>query len=270
MAVVPKTVRDPRAAEMTRADNSSEDENEVEGAAAEDADEDGDTLENDTDADAEADRAGRAASVAPSVGEPRSVLVREAAFTGEKPESIDDESRTADVVMSTGAAVKRSDWRDGDYLEVLDTTSKAIRTGRLNAGGPLLDSHNYWGGTRSILGAVVPGSVRVERGTLRGKVKFSRSEEGERAFQDVKDGILRAVSVGYLTHKYETDDTTSPPTRRATDWEPYELSAVAMPADAAAGFRSAHRTHAAPAAPDASATSLARAAMRMKQRRAAV
>lgn len=267
MAKPHRTAGELRQPAETRAKNPSEERDAIDPPEEEviepdDVDtEEGDEESSNAEADAEPGESGRSAGA---------MHVREMAFTGEAPNSINEKERTVDVVMSTGAAVKRSDWRDGDYMEVLDVKPKAIRTDRLNSGGPLLDSHNYWGGTRSILGAVVPGSVRVQGGTLRGKVKFSRSEVGERAFQDVKDGILRSVSVGYLTHKYETDDTTSPPTRRATDWEPYELSAVAMPADAAAGFRSAHRTHAAPAAPDASATSLARAAMRMKQRRAAV
>ncbi|MGJ0507401.1 MAG: HK97 family phage prohead protease [Methylocystis sp.] len=165
------------------------------------------------------------------------LLTRKAAFIGDAPRTIDEAARTVDVVMSTGAAVKRSDWLDGDFIEVLEISSNAIRMDRLNAGAPLLDSHNYWTGTEAILGAVVPGSARIERGSLWGKVKFSRSEAGERAWQDVRDGVLRSVSVGYLTHKYEVDDTTSPPTRRATDWEVFELSAVAIPADASAGFR---------------------------------
>ena len=45
------------------------------------------------------------------------------------------------------------------------------------------------------------------------------------------------MSVGYITHKYEVDDKTSPPTHRAVDWEPHEVSVVPIPADPAAGFR---------------------------------
>lgn len=153
------------------------------------------------------------------------------------PESLDDDERTVDAVLSTGAAVRRTDWLDGDYDEVLDMQPSSIRMDRLNRGAPLLDSHDYWGGTQSILGAVVPGSARVENNQLKAKFKFSRSDNGERAYQDVKDGVLRHVSVGYLTHKYSVDDNKSPAVRTATDWEPYECSAVAMPADPGAGFR---------------------------------
>ncbi|MGJ0507493.1 MAG: HK97 family phage prohead protease [Methylocystis sp.] len=193
------------------------------------------------------------------------ILTRKAAFTGDAPRTVDEAERTVDVVMSTGAAVRRSDWIDGEFLEVLEISAKAIRMDRLQAGAPLLDSHNYWGGVDAILGAVVPGSARIERGALWGRVKFSRSEAGERAWQDVRDGVLRSVSVGYLTHAFKVDDRTSPPTRTATDWEVYELSAVAVPADAAAGFRGVQAIGSRPS-DAASPAELARVRMGMTQR----
>lgn len=153
------------------------------------------------------------------------------------PGSLDEQARTVDAVLSTGAAVRRNDWRDGEYDEVLDMQPSSIRLDRLNAGAPLLDSHDYGGGTGAILGAVVPGTAHVEGGRLKAKFKFSRSEAGDRAFQDVKDGVLRHVSVGYLTHQFVTDNTRTPAVRTATDWEPHECSAVQMPADPGAGFR---------------------------------
>jgi HK97 family phage prohead protease len=189
------------------------------------------------------------------------------------PSTVDEDERTVDAAISTGAPVKRSDWRDGDYIEKLSMDPKAIRLERLNRGAAFIDSHNYWGGTGAMLGAVVPGSARVEKGELRARIKFSRSDEGERAFQDMKDGVLRHVSVGYLTHKFEVDDTTSPPTRNATDWEPHEVSAVAIPADPRAGFRALRPARAMSGAPSENSTAskvdVARTRMRMMRRSAA-
>lgn len=194
------------------------------------------------------------------------ILARDASFTSDGPRTIDEATRTVDVVMSTGAPVIRRDWLEGDYIEELEISPKAIRMDRLNNAAPLLDSHDISGGVGAILGSVVPGSARIERGALWGRVRFSSSDRGERAFRDVKDGILRSVSVGYITHKYATDDTTSPPTRRATDWEVYELSAVAIPADATAGFRSLNTGSQAPGT--ASPARMAWARMEMAQRAA--
>jgi HK97 family phage prohead protease len=154
------------------------------------------------------------------------------------PGSLVEASRTIEATFSSGAPVKRDTWLDGEYTEVLSMDPKAIRLDRMNRGAAFLDSHDYCGGTRAMLGTVVPNTVRVEGGKLVGQVKFSKSEEGERAFQDAKDGILRNLSVGYLVHKYEIDDTTTPPTRTVTDWEPHEISAVAIPADPKSQFRS--------------------------------
>ncbi len=158
--------------------------------------------------------------------------------------TLDPKERTIDMVVSSGAPVRRYDYDKGrEYDEVLQIDPTAIRMDRLNAGAPMLDSHNYWAGTQAMIGAVVPGSARIEAGQLRAQAKFSTTPEGERAFQMAQDGTLRHVSVGYVTHAEDQDETTTPPTYRATDWEPYEVSGVAMPADPKAGFRSATLPH---------------------------
>jgi hypothetical protein len=156
--------------------------------------------------------------------------------------SLDDGQRTVELVAATDAPIRRREYNFRDdteqvYDETLDMSPGAVRLERLNKGAPLLDSHNYGGGTSAIIGAVVPGSARVRAGALTARVKFSRSENGDRAFQDAKDGILRSVSVGYLIHAKEIDDGVSPPMHRIIDWEPHEISAVAIPADRNAGFR---------------------------------
>jgi hypothetical protein len=158
--------------------------------------------------------------------------------------SLDDGQRTIDLVAATDEPIRRREYDFWDetervYDESLDMSPGAVRLERMNNGAALLDSHNYYGGTRAMIGAIVPGSAKVSAGKLTARAKFSRSENGERAFQDARDGILRSVSVGYLIHKLEIDDTVEPPMHRITDWEPHEVSAVAIPADKNAGFRDA-------------------------------
>lgn len=155
-----------------------------------------------------------------------------------EPETLNAVDRTVDMSVSSGAAVRRYDYEAGrEYDEVLAIAPAAIRLDRLNRGAPMLDSHQYWQGTRAMIGTVVPGSARIEDGELRAQAKFASTPEGERCFQMAREGVLRHVSVGYVTHREEIDEGTSPPTYRATDWEPYEVSAVHMPADPRAGFR---------------------------------
>lgn len=158
-----------------------------------------------------------------------------------RPGSVDAEARTAEVIWTTGARVKRGFWEP--YWEELSLDPKHVRMDRLNNGAPLLSSHNG-----AELGAVlgVVENARLEKTKGVATVRFARAEdnpEADKAFRMVKDGILQNISVGYRVHKLEQtedgrarDDKT--PVLMATDWEPYELSVVPMGADDGAGFRS--------------------------------
>lgn len=162
------------------------------------------------------------------------------------PESINAEERTAEVVFTTGAPVPRYDFRsDTQYLETLSLNPDHVRLDRLNNGAPFLNAHSAFG-LESILGVVVPGSVKIAAGRGRARVRFSKRDDVERVWQDVRDGIIRNVSVGYLVHKYEQSEGEGAISRRhAIDWEPFEISAVPMGADDGAKVRSgdARPTH---------------------------
>ena len=159
-------------------------------------------------------------------------------------DSINTEARTVELIFSTGAGVDRMDWWTGKrYLEKLSLDPKHIRLDRLNEGGPLLDSHSSWS-VSDQLGAVVPGSCRLMKSDARCTVVFSKRESVNEIWQDVQDGIIRSVSVGYRVHKFEEDasEDNKIPIRTAVDWEPYEVSMVSMPADAGAKTRGDQRT----------------------------
>lgn len=159
-----------------------------------------------------------------------------------QPQTIDQDARTVELIFTTGAPVQRFDWDTGkSYLETLSLEPDHVRLDRLNAGGPLLDSHSAWS-VSDQLGAVVPGSVTLSKTEGRAKVRFSRRSEVEDVWQDVRDGIIRSVSVGYRTYKIEEStpgNGNALPVRRAVDWEPFEISMVPIPADAGAMARGA-------------------------------
>lgn len=76
----------------------------------------------------------------------------------------------------------------------------------------------------------------VEDRKLRAVIRFSKSQLGEEIYQDVRDGIRTKVSIGYRVHDIvleKQEDELN--TYRVTDWEPYEGSIVAIPADASVG-----------------------------------
>lgn len=155
--------------------------------------------------------------------------------------TVDAESRTVEVVWTTGARVARHSYFDGPYQEELDTDPKAVRMKRLNSGAPVLDSHRSWG-LDGVIGVVEKGSATIKPGEGRAKVRFAKDDDkADAIWRKVQQGIITAVSVGYRIHKLvETREKDGTRVLRATDWEPYEISFVAVGADADAGIRSDH------------------------------
>ncbi len=153
-------------------------------------------------------------------------------------ESVDADARTAEVIFSTGAPVQRYDWMsDKRYIEILSLDPKSVRLKRLNNSAPFLNAH-WASDVADVLGVTVPGSARIEKGEGRAVVRFSRRAAVDPVWQDVRDGILKHVSVGYRVHKYEqTEGEGELPKRTAVDWEPFEISAVPMGADDDAKIR---------------------------------
>lgn len=147
---------------------------------------------------------------------------------------------TASLIFSAGASVRRYDWmRERTYNEVLVCEEGSVRMERLSRGAPLLNSHDSWG-LESVLGVVQ--NPRIAAGIGECDVTFSRRESIAGHVQDVADGIVRNVSVGYVRHAVQM----LPPeidgglwTYRVVDWEPYEVSLVPIPADMDAQVRSA-------------------------------
>ncbi len=133
-----------------------------------------------------------------------------------------------DAVMSTGAAVRRYDWsRDRFVLEVLDMNPAAVDIERMNGGASVLDSHRTYG-LDAVFGNVVPGSVRLESGALKARLRFDPQDPRSRK---VVEGFVRGLSVGYTVSRWEIDENTDPVTVRATRWQPHEVSVVSVPAD---------------------------------------
>lgn len=149
-------------------------------------------------------------------------------------EAINEDARTVELAFSSEEPYER--WWG---TEILDHSKSAIRLDRMKQGGPLLCDHD----TRDHIGVVESvklGSDKVCRATVR----FGKSERAEEVFQDVKDGVRRWVSVGYRIHKMKQEDSEPDnPIYRVTDWEPLEISIVAVPADPTVGVGRAEESN---------------------------
>lgn len=155
-----------------------------------------------------------------------------------EPTSYNAEERSIEVLWTTGATVRRVDWWDGAYDEQLITEPASVRLARLNDGAPFLNTHSTWD-LGDVIGAVVPGSARIERGEGYARVRLSAAPEHESIVRNILDGIIRNISVGYRIHKVERiEEEGKPDLVRVVDWEPFELSAVPVGADPGAHVRS--------------------------------
>jgi HK97 family phage major capsid protein/HK97 family phage prohead protease len=165
--------------------------------------------------------------------------------------AIDEAARTATLAFASEAPYGRY-WG----IEILDCTASAMRTGRLRSGANLLCDHD----STDVVGVIESVEIGADR-VGRAVVRFGKSARAEEVWQDVRDGIRRNVSVGYMIHKAQLVETKDGlETYRVTDWEPFEVSLVSVPADASVGVgRSIEPDAANPSAASASTPSLQKA-----------
>jgi hypothetical protein len=155
-----------------------------------------------------------------------------------RPSSWNEADLSFDVVWSTGAAVTRFDWYDGEfYDETLSLEPGAVRLDRLQLGGPVLLDHIA--STDTLAGSIVPGSVRIERGQGIARARLADTPALAEVVSKVRDGHLRSVSIGYLVHEYHltVGRNGARDAMHAVDWEPLEISLTPVPADAGATVR---------------------------------
>ncbi len=151
-----------------------------------------------------------------------------------KRDTIDEAARTVLLAFASETPYER--WWG---VEVLDCAPTAIRLGRLQSGGPLLCDHD----TTDQIGVIENVQIGADR-VCRALVRFGKSERASEIFQDVIDGIRQNVSVGYQIHKAVLVESADPnavqedaaDVYRVTDWEPFEVSIVSVPADASVGI----------------------------------
>lgn len=123
-------------------------------------------------------------------------------------------------------------YRQWDGVEILSHDDDAIDLSWLNSGNaPLLDAHSKYE-LRNQIGI-------VEKAWLEGKrvyveVRFSSRAEAQAIEQDVKDGIIRNVSIGYSRQKIERNEDSDE--YLVTKWTPLEASFVPIPADRTVGM----------------------------------
>lgn len=153
--------------------------------------------------------------------ESRSAEIRANAYDAEK--------RILNLAFASEVAVPR--WYG---LEVLSCDPANVDLSRLRNGAPLLVDHDNE--LESQIGVVISASCDADK-VARAKCKLSQREDVKEIAQDIEDGIIRNVSVGYETTKIVQDEKMPDGTRKITwAWMPYEVSLVGIPADTSVGI----------------------------------
>lgn len=141
--------------------------------------------------------------------------------------SFDQSARTVELAFSSEIEVER--WYG---IEILDHDPASVRLDRLRDGGALLVDHDW----TDQVGVVESVSIDADR-RGRAVVRFGRSARADEIFNDIVDGIRKHVSVGYRVLAAKLTETRDEwqDVYRITDWEPYEISIVSVPADNSVG-----------------------------------
>lgn len=142
-------------------------------------------------------------------------------------ETVNTENRTVEVAFSSEEPVKR--WF-GD--EVLSHAPGACDLSRLNDGGAVLFNHAW----DKHIGVIERAWIDSDK-KGRALIRFGNSARAAEKWQDVQDGILRHISVGYRVNDMALDNPEADEDYRyiVTSWEPYEISFVTVPADTTVG-----------------------------------
>jgi HK97 family phage major capsid protein/HK97 family phage prohead protease len=127
------------------------------------------------------------------------------------------------VPVSSELAVKT--WRGN---EILLHDSKAVDLDFIASGNaPLLYMHNRYEQIGVIENAYLEGK------RLYAEIRFSNNPRAQEIRQDVEDGIVTNVSIGYRIDEYKTSDDSDD--YEVTRWTPHEVSFVSIPADKTVG-----------------------------------
>jgi len=146
---------------------------------------------------------------------------------------VEKEDRTLEFPFSSEQPVTR-------YFgnEILEHKSANWDLKRLNDGAPLLFNHDF---SRPI-GVVEKAWIDETKRRGYAKVRFSKEEFASSIFRDIKDGIIRGISFGYVVKDMEQrgegaeGGDPSLPNFYATSIEAYELSVAPVAADATIGI----------------------------------
>lgn len=135
----------------------------------------------------------------------------------------------------------RNSWFEDPWVETLGLKSDEVDLTRLNDGAPVLANHDRYTaiGNTPLAGIGAVEKAWVEGNRLMADLVISRREALADLRQDIADGLVRNVSIGYIINErvlVKANGEGQPDEYRVTSWTPFEVSPVDVPADASVGI----------------------------------
>ncbi len=155
------------------------------------------------------------------------------------PESTSSSNLVLEFPFSSEDPYLRSNWFDEPWIEILGHKESEVDLTRLNAGAPVLLNHGRDATENAPLRSVgVTKRAWIENGRGYVEVKMSRRDGMGPILQDIEDGIITNVSVGYQINErtLTKENKDSPDEYRVTSWLPLEVTLCDIPADATVGI----------------------------------
>lgn len=155
------------------------------------------------------------------------------------PESTSSSNLVLEFPFSSEDPYLRSNWFDEPWIEILGHKESEVDLTRLNAGAPVLLNHGRDATENAPLRSVgVTKRAWIENGRGYVEVKMSRRDGMGPILQDIEDGIITNVSVGYQINErtLTRENKGSPDEYRVTSWLPLEVTLCDIPADATVGI----------------------------------
>ncbi|MHB1098256.1 MAG: prohead protease/major capsid protein fusion protein [Burkholderiales bacterium] len=148
------------------------------------------------------------------------------------------ENLVLEFPFASGEPYLRTSFWEDPWIEVLGMEEGECDLSRLETGAAVLCNHGRGDANSMLANVGITTGARLEgsRGVV--SVKLSRRPGMEGLLQDIVDGIVKNVSVGYQIHErvLVRKNEEGPDEYRVTKWTPMEVSFVDIPADATVGL----------------------------------
>lgn len=167
---------------------------------------------------------------------PASLTIRAA-----EPGQADDGLLRLRLSVSSEISYLRTSWWDDPWVEVLGHKDGEINLTRFDGGATVLANHNRYNaiGNTPLAGIGKIEKAWTEGGRLMADIAISRREALADLRQDIADGLVNNVSIGYTIDERvltKAGNGDKPNEYRVTSWTPFEVSLVDIPADHTVGL----------------------------------